>query len=97
MSIGLVVVLSIVLMGGMAFLTYLLGRRVSSRLVKYIPAFASLLGLVFFIIKLNFIPYQVHAFEGIFDMVAIIILAITFSCSLIVAIIVEFIQYKRRI
>ncbi|WP_408009907.1 hypothetical protein ACJROX_06320 [Pseudalkalibacillus sp. A8] len=64
MSIQLAIFLSTVLMGMVAFITYYVGKRGSNRLIKYIPAIAAA-GISFFSIKLNFYPYESHAFEGI--------------------------------
>jgi putative Mn2+ efflux pump MntP len=66
MSIQAAIAVSLVLMGIMTLISYLIGKRVSNRLIKFIPAIISALGMGFFYIKLNFIPYESHAYEGIY-------------------------------
>jgi hypothetical protein len=95
MSIQLAIILCIVVMGLMSVALYYLGKRVSSRLLKYIPAIAAALGIVFFSVKLNFFPFENHAFEGIYDLVAINLLAVIFGISIIGAIVVEVISINR--
>lgn len=89
MSIQIAIILSIVLMGTVGIITYYVGNKTSEKLIKYAPAIASAFGLLFFYVKMNFITYNTHAFEGIYDMIAIILLAIICGASLIGAIIIE--------
>jgi len=89
MGIQIAIIISIVLMGSIAFFTYYVGKKTSRRLIKYIPAVATGFGLVFFYIKMNFIAYESHAFEGIYDMIAIISLAIICAITLLGAMIID--------
>lgn len=95
MSIQLGIVVSIILMGGITLITYYLGNRVSSRLKKYIPAIATAIGVIFFYIKLNFIPNQTPTYKEIYDMLAIILLANLCGISLLVAIIMEVVNKRK--
>ncbi|WP_019414893.1 hypothetical protein [Paenisporosarcina sp. TG20] len=100
MSIHIGIVVSIILMAGITLITYYFGNKGSIRLIKYIPAIATATGVLFFYIKLNFIPNQTHAYEEIFDMLAIILLANLCGISLLAAIIMEVVnkrkQHKKR-
>ncbi|WNF38886.1 hypothetical protein RJD24_10885 [Bacillaceae bacterium IKA-2] len=89
MSIQVAISLSVFLMVLISIITYLIGKRVSSRIIKYIPAIATGVGIIFFYIKINFIPYKTHAYETINDIVLLILLAIIFGVSLLGAIIIE--------
>ncbi|RXI96649.1 hypothetical protein DS745_23405 [Anaerobacillus alkaliphilus] len=89
MSLQVAIIINILLMGVASVIIYLIGKRVTSRIIKYIPAIATGVGMTFFYIKINFIPYKSHAYETINDIVAIIILAIIFGFSLVGAIIIE--------
>ncbi|WP_078552006.1 hypothetical protein [Bacillus alkalicellulosilyticus] len=97
MSIQVAIIVSVILMGVLSVITFFIGKRVSSRIIKYIPAMATGAGIVFFLIKLNFIPYKTHVYEGINDMIAIILLSIIFGFSLVGAIIIEIIKRKNSI
>jgi predicted tellurium resistance membrane protein TerC len=84
------ILLSIFLMVLSAIITYKIGERVSSRIIKYIPAISTGVGLIFFYIRINFIPYKTHAFDALVDIQAIILLAIVFGVSLLLALLMEF-------
>jgi hypothetical protein len=89
MSIQVAIFVSVILMGLISVTTYFIGKRVSSRLIKYIPAIATAVGMIFFAIKINYIPYKSHAYEIINDIVALILLAIIFTISILSSVIIE--------
>jgi hypothetical protein len=97
MSFQIAMVIIIILMGVIALITYFIGRNVSYRVIKYIPAITPLFGTSFFCIKLNFILYHSHAFEGIYDVITIIFLSITFGISSLGAIIIDIVQRQKNI
>jgi predicted tellurium resistance membrane protein TerC len=84
------ILLSIFLMVLSAIITYKIGERVSSRIIKYIPTISTGVGLIFFYIRINFIPYKTHAFDGLMDIPIIFLLAIVFGVSLLLALWNEF-------
>jgi LytS/YehU family sensor histidine kinase len=96
MSIQVAIFVSVILMGLSSLITYFIGKRVSSRLIKYIPAIATGVGMSFFYIKLNFIPYKSHPYEAINDIVAIILLGIIFTISLLSSIFIEIVTKRKR-
>ncbi|MDE5413636.1 hypothetical protein [Alkalihalobacterium chitinilyticum] len=81
------------LIGCFSWLVYKIEQNQSNRLLKYIPAIASAVGIAFYSIKLQFIS---TGFEGINDMIIIIFLAISCCTSLIVALVLELINKRRR-
>ncbi len=87
------IIIVIVLVGIVSLLTYKLGHRKYSRFLKYIPAVASLLGIGFFFIKMKFISI---GYEGILDMLFIILLTITFLVSIIEAIIIDVMNKRKK-
>lgn len=89
MSIQLALFICLVLIGVISFVTYNAGKKVSSRIIKYIPVIATAFGIGFFYVKINFIPYQSHVYEQINDIIAIIILGTIFGISLLGAIILD--------
>ncbi len=89
MSSQAAIIVSILLMGVASVITYLIGKKVTSRIIKFIPAIATGVGMTFFYIKIDFIPYKSHAYETINDIVAIMLLAMIFGLSLVGAIIIE--------
>lgn len=95
MSFQIAIIISVALMGTVGYFTYYVGKKAAQKLIKYTPAIASAFGLAFYYVKINFIPYHIHAFEGIYDIIAIILLAIIFGVSLIGAIIMELTNKRR--
>lgn len=90
MSIHMAIFVSVLLMSMISVIIFLIGKRVSGGLIKYIPAIATGIGMLFFYIKMNYIGYQTHAFESIHDIIAIILLSVIFAVSLIGALLIEF-------
>ncbi|MFA9555734.1 hypothetical protein ACERII_00300 [Evansella sp. AB-rgal1] len=92
MSIQLAIVASVILMGIISYVTYLFSKRSSHKLVKFIPAITAITGIIFFYIKLQFIS---QGYDVIYDMIAIILLSVVLGFSLIGALIIELIQWKK--
>lgn len=95
MSVLLAVIIAVILMIGVGITVFILARKKSARIYKYIPAVLSAVGLVFFTIKLNFIPYKNHAFEGIYDVIAIIFLGISLIVSVVISVLLEIVSKRR--
>lgn len=91
MGIQLALAVSFIFMGAISCVAYLVSKRFSHKLVKYIPAITAVTGIVFFYIKLHFIS---QGYDGIYDMVAIILLSIILGITLVGAVIIELIQWK---
>jgi hypothetical protein len=92
MSILLAILTSLIIMGVISFVTFFVVKKVSNNLIKYIPSIAAAFGILFFYIKINFIPYFFNTYAVIFDMVVIILLSIMCGVSLLGAIIVELVN-----
>ncbi|OIJ18782.1 hypothetical protein BKP45_15540 [Anaerobacillus alkalidiazotrophicus] len=83
------ILLSIFLMVLSAVITYKIGEKMSSRVIKYIPTISTGVGLIFFYIRVNFIPYKTHAFDALIDIPVIFLLATIFVISLLLALWIE--------
>lgn len=92
MSKGIVIVICLLLIVIAIVSTYFLAKIKSSRLYTYIPTGTLALAIMFFYIKLHFIS---EGFAGIIDIVAIILLAFIFFISLVFAVILDMIYYKK--
>ncbi|WP_216830657.1 hypothetical protein [Alkalihalobacterium elongatum] len=86
MAVQYTLVIGVILIALVSLSVYQIGKAKSKNLVKYIPAKVSVAGIFFFYIKLQFIS---QGFEGIYDILIIIFLAISFFASILVAIILE--------
>ncbi|WP_342600637.1 hypothetical protein MHB48_06130 [Psychrobacillus sp. FSL H8-0483] len=95
MSFKIAVFVCLILMGLVACITYYLGKKVSNSLMKYIPVFSFAIGVLFFYIKLNFISYKPNSFDGIYDMIAIIILIIVCSIAFLEAVIIDIVENRK--
>ncbi|MEK4485116.1 hypothetical protein MHH81_05875 [Psychrobacillus sp. FSL H8-0484] len=95
MSFKIAVFVCLILMGLVACITYYLGKKVSNSLMKYIPVFSFAIGVLFFYIKLNFISYKPDSFDGIYDMIVIIILIIVCSIAFLEAVIIDIVENRK--
>ncbi|TQR20859.1 hypothetical protein [Psychrobacillus vulpis] len=95
MSFKIAILVCLVLMGFIACITYYLGKKVSLSLMKYIPVFSFGIGALFFYIKLNFISYKPNSFDGIYDMIAFIILIVVSSIAFLEAIIIAIVENRK--
>lgn len=92
MSFKIAILICLVLMGLMALVTYYAGKKMSKSVMKYIPSFSFAIGVLFFYIKLNYLPYELNSFDSIYDMIAIILLIIVFGISLLEAFIIDIVE-----
>ena len=95
MSFKIGILVCLILMVFMACITYYLGKKVSYSLMKYIPVFAFASGIIFYYIKLNFISYEPSSFEGIYDMIAFIILIIVGSIAFLETVIIDIVENSK--
>ncbi|MEB1806050.1 MAG: hypothetical protein LPK26_01905 [Bacillaceae bacterium] len=93
MAYQLALFFGLILIGFFSWMVYQIEQNQSNKLLKYIPAIASAVGIAFYSIKLQFVS---TGYTGIYDVIVIIFLAITCSTTLIVALVLELINKKKR-
>ncbi|MDQ0257236.1 dolichyl-phosphate-mannose--protein O-mannosyl transferase [Evansella vedderi] len=91
MEVQLSAVFGILIIVLVTFVLYKVGKSRSNKLLKYIPSIACLVGIGVFYFKLNFISVGL---EGILDIIMMIFLAITFGLSLVIALVMEFVERR---
>ncbi|TQR17478.1 hypothetical protein [Psychrobacillus soli] len=92
MSFKIGIIVCLILMSLIACITYYLGKKVSKSLMKYIPVFSLAIGVLFFYIKLNFIPYPPNSYDSIYDMIILTILIIGCSLGFLETIIIDIVE-----
>ena len=92
MSFKIAMLFCFILMCLVASITYYLGKKVSGRFMKYIPVFSFAVGVLFFLIRLNFVSYMPNSIDRIFDMIAIIILLVLLGIALLEAVIIDIVE-----
>jgi len=91
MSFKIALLVCLILMCLIGFMTYYLGKKLTTNLLKYIPVFSLGFGVIFFYTRLNFVSYP-NSFDSIFDTIAIIILLLVFSIALLEVVIIEVVE-----
>ncbi|MFJ5771356.1 hypothetical protein [Psychrobacillus sp. NPDC093180] len=92
MSFKIGILICLIIMIFIAGITYYLGRKFAYSLIKYIPVFSFISGVIFYYIKLNFISYKPNSFDGIYDMIAFIILIVVGSIALLETVIIDIVK-----
>ncbi|QFF98458.1 hypothetical protein PB01_06245 [Psychrobacillus glaciei] len=92
MSFKIAILVCLILMGIIACITYYLAKKVSNSLMKYIPVFSFAMGALFFYMKFSFISYKPNSIEGIYDIIAIILLLIVCSIAFLEAVIIDIVE-----
>lgn len=95
MSFKIGILICFIIMVLMACITYYLGKKVAHSLMKYIPVFSLISGVIFYYIKLHFISYKPNSFDGIYDMIAFIILIIVGSIAFFETIIIDVVENSK--
>lgn len=92
MSFKIGILICLIIMVVIAGITFYVGKKVAHSLMKYIPVFSFASGVIFYYIKLHFISYKPNSFDGIYDMIAFIILIIVGSIALLETVIIDIVK-----
>lgn len=92
MTFKIGILICLIIMVFMACITYYLGKKVAPSLMKYIPVFPFVFGVIFYYIKLNFISYKPNSFDSIYDMITLIILIIVGVIALLETVIIDIVE-----
>ncbi|MBB6452635.1 asparagine N-glycosylation enzyme membrane subunit Stt3 [Salirhabdus euzebyi] len=92
MDIRIALLIGIFLMGIVFIFFIQLFKRKSTKLLKFIPAIVSAFGMAIFYLKMLFVS---QGYDAIYDVLVIIILSVLLSLSLIGAIILQIVEYKK--
>lgn len=92
MSFKMGILICLIIMVFMACIIYYLGKKVAPSLMKYIPVFSFVSGVIFYYIKLNFMTYQPNSFDSIYDMITLIVLTIVGIIALLETVIIDIVE-----
>ncbi|WLD94140.1 hypothetical protein [Alkalihalobacillus sp. AL-G] len=94
MSVNFAIPVGIVIITFISVLLYRFSKNTSNKLMKYIPSIVSALSIALVYLKMSFIS---QGYEAITDIVVIIFLSFALGVSLLVAVVIDIMNRRKRI